>query len=221
MEKQEKLRKQIIAAAQYRFAVKKYDASKKIPQADWDTILEIARLSPSSFGWEPWLFLDIQNEDMRQEMEEFCWGAIPSLKGADHVILYLVHKNLTPDSDFMQQRAAQTGRDISEDSVFYEKFSHFQKIDFDLNTERALFDWASKQAYIPLANMMNAAAMLGVDSCAIEGFNRELLESYLVKKNIVDTQEFGVAVMASFGYRDMEQPEKKRQSLDAIYKVIT
>ena len=112
------------------------------------------------------------------------------------------------------------GVDFDVHSPRSEKFKSFQENDFDLNSDRALFDWASKQTYIPLANMMTVAAELGIDSCPIEGFNRAKVDKYLTDKGIIDPNEFGVSVMLGLGYRDQEQPKKTRQPLDEVLEVI-
>ena len=89
-----------------------------------------------------------------------------------------------------------------------------------MTDERSLFDWASKQTYIQMANMMTAATMLGIDSCPIEGFDRAKVEAYLEEKGYLDTEEFGVSVMASFGYRNQEITPKTRWQTEEIYEVI-
>ncbi|GAA9632269.1 hypothetical protein HpVa147_18430 [Helicobacter pylori] len=83
-----------------------------------------------------------------------------------------------------------------------------------------MFDWASKQTYIQMANMMMAAAMLGIDSCPIEGYDQEKVEAYLEEKGYLNTAEFGVSVMASFGYRNQEITPKTRWKTEVIYEVI-
>lgn len=112
------------------------------------------------------------------------------------------------------------GVPYSEESPQTIFFNNFQKNDFDLSSERELFDWASKQTYIALANMMTTAAYLDIDSCPIEGFNKDAVDQYLVEKGYVDPEEFGVSYMVGFGYRDQAIPEKKRQKLSDVYQVI-
>ena len=89
-----------------------------------------------------------------------------------------------------------------------------------LENERTLFDWASKQTYIALGNMMTVAAYLGIDSCAIEGFNKEKVEKYLSDMGLLDLSEYGVSVMVSFGYRDEEITPKTRRELAEVYEVV-
>ncbi|EMG86442.1 nitroreductase family protein [Helicobacter pylori GAM112Ai] len=111
-------------------------------------------------------------------------------------------------------------RDYDTHSRFAQIIKNFQENDMKLTDERSLFDWASKQTYIQMANMMVAAAMLGIDSCPIEGYDQEKVEAYLKEKGYLDTAEFGVSVMASFGYRNQEITPKTRWKTEVIYEVI-
>ena len=100
-------------------------------------------------------------------------------------------------------------------SDFFEKF---KEDDFDLTDERRIGDWTSKQTYIALGNMMTAAAYLQIDSCPIEGFNRDNIEKILREENIVDMDKFNLSVMVAFGYRSENKKvrPKTRQSIDDV-----
>ena len=71
-----------------------------------------------------------------------------------------------------------------------------------------------------MANMMTTAAFLGIDSCPIEGFNREKLDNYLSDKGILDLNEWGVSVMVSFGYRNEDITPKTRRPVEEMFEVI-
>lgn len=136
-------------------------------------------------------------------------------------MIILARKNVTINSPHVKHMVEDVmGVDFDVHSPRSEKFKIFQENDFDLNSDRALFDWASKQTYIPLTNMMTVAAELGIDSCPIEGFNRAKVDKYLADKGIIDPNKFGVSVMLGLGYRDQEQPKKTRQPLDEVLEVI-
>jgi nitroreductase len=79
-----------------------------------------------------------------------------------------------------------------------------------------MFDWASKQCYIPLANMMTSAAMIGIDSCPIEGFNQETSNKILKEDLGIDTSLYGISYMVAFGYRVNEPREKTRRNINDI-----
>ena len=202
----------------FRHACKRFDAEKAIPAEDFETILEAARLSPSSFGFEPWKIIVLTDKAIQQKLYPLAWGARNSLDGASRFVILLAQKQADTlySSDYithvMQEiqhlppEAAQQRR---------EKYRSFQEDDFELlESERATFDWASKQTYIMLANMMTVAACLGIDSCPIEGFHRRQVDALLSEEGLFDPAHYGVSVMAGFGYR-AEQPrhEKTRQSL--------
>jgi nitroreductase len=98
-------------------------------------------------------------------------------------------------------------------------YRKFLENDFKLlDNERAVFDWACKQTYIPLTNMMTAAAMIGIDSCPMEGFEADKIDELLAGDFDIDTEKFGVSCMVAFGYRDKEPPAKTRQPLENIIK---
>ena len=214
--------KEIYDVFNYRYACKKFNKDKKVSDEDFATIIESARLSPSSFGLEPWKFLLLKNEKMKEDFKEFAWGGINSLNGASHIVIVLAKKGVTADSKHMAHMLKDVKKVSGEvENIIKEKFHDFQKNHFKLlESERALFDWASKQTYIALGNMMTTAAFLGIDSCAIEGFEKDKAEKYLSEKGLLNTDEYGMSYMVSFGYRDEEQPVKIRQQLSEVFEVI-
>lgn len=212
-------KQEILEACQFRHACKEFDVNRIIPQEDIEFILETARLSPSSFGFEPWHFIVVQDKNLREQLKENAWGATKKLDTASHYVIGLTMKSrLTKwDSayilDFMKNVQKLPDEVVKGKGKFYEDF---QKTDFDLSDDRKLFDWASKQSYIALGNMMTAAAMIGIDSCPIEGFNQATTDVILREKLGVDTEQFGISYMVAFGYRVVEPKEKTRRTLDEI-----
>ena len=107
----------------------------------------------------------------------------------------------------MMKDVKQLPEDVIE--VYGKFYREFQQRDFDLDTDKKLFDWASKQTYIALANMMTSAALVGIDSCPIEGFHQEKVESLLQEKFDIDTEKYGLSYMVAFGYRKDEPAHAK------------
>ncbi|HAZ58825.1 MAG TPA: NAD(P)H-dependent oxidoreductase [Trichococcus sp.] len=215
------LRAQIIEAHQSRYATKSFDPTKKIAVEDWETIIESARLSPSSFGYEPWKFLLVNNAEIKEGLKGIAAGAVNSLNGASHFVIALARKNVTIESDHVRHIVEDVlGAEFAIDSPRSQYFDNFQKNNQQLTDERTLYDWASKQTYIAMTNMMTTAALLGIDSCPIEGFNKANVEKYLSEKGLIDLSEFGVSYMLGLGYRNEPITPKKRQALDEILEVI-
>lgn len=217
----EAIRKQIIATANRRYATKKFDPRKKINDADWQTILEAGRLSPSSFGYEPWKFVLINNNQIKQDIRPFSWGGANSIDGADKLLLILARTDVTYDSPYIKHLVEDIKhKEYSPESAPSQHFKVFQERDLAIDSDRALFDWASKQTYIAMANMMTAAAELDIDSCPIEGFNYEKMDQYLTSKGIIDPHHWKASVMVGFGYRDQPIKPKVRQPLSDIYEIL-
>jgi len=210
----------ILNAFQYRHATKEFDATKTLTDEDMDFILKTANLSPSSFGFEPWHFIVVQDKELRELLKPVAWGAPLKLDTASHFVLGLSMKApMTKwDSDYimsMMKDVKQLPAEVIE--MFSKFYREFQERDFDLDTDKKLFDWASKQTYIALGNMMTAAALTGIDSCPIEGFHQEKAEALLKEKFGVDTDKYGLSFMVAFGYRKAE-PEfgKNRRNFEDI-----
>lgn len=213
--------REILDVFRFRHACKKFDASKKISNEDFQTILEAARLSPTSFGFEPWKMIVLTDETIRQKLYPLAWGARNSLDGASHFVVLLARKQA--DTLYSSDYITHIMQDIQKMPPEMmqqrrEKYRTFQEDDFNLLVnERALFDWSGKQTYIVLANMMTAAAYLGIDSCPIEGFHQRNVDAVLTNAGLFDPERFGVSVMAGFGYR-AEPPhrEKTRQPMEDL-----
>jgi hypothetical protein len=211
----------VLNAFRFRHACKEFDASKMVSEADMNYILQTAHLSPSSFGFEPWHFVVVQDKDLRELLKPVAWGAPLKLDTASHFILGLSMKAAKTawDADYimhMMKEVKQLPEDVIE---MYSKFyREFQERDFDLDSDKKLFDWASKQSYIALANMMTSAALIGIDSCPIEGFYQEKAELLLKEKFDIDTDKYGLSYMVAFGYRKEApaHPKSRRNFEDII-----
>ena len=202
---------QIIEAMNFRHATKVFDAERKISDDEFNTILEVARLSPSSFGMEPWQLLVIQDPDKRELFRDFTWGANGATNGtagqlgtASHYCLFLVHKGetMTHHSDYLQKHMKEV-KQLPDDVIGFINgaFQKFQEQDFHIEGDRQISDWSARQAYIALGNMMTAAAMMGIDSCPIEGFEIDKTTAVLEEHFGVDSKLYKPAVMVAFGYR--------------------
>ncbi len=220
LQRKEKRKREIIEAYHFRHACKEFDPEGVIPEDDFTFLLEAARLSPSSVGMEPWRFVIVQNRQLREKIRAVSWGAQGQLPTASHFVIILARgmNDLVFGSDYMIHIMRDI-RQMSEEVIAKRanRYREFQSSDFKLlESERAMFDWACKQTYIALANMMSAAAEIGIDSCPIEGFDRDKLEALLHEEGLLDSEHFGVSCMAAFGYRVRDPQPKIRQPLQDI-----
>jgi len=218
------LKNNILAAYQFRHATKAFDPSKKISAEDFQFILETGRLSPSSFGFEPWRFIVLQNQEIREKLRSVASGSQQQLASASHFLLILARqpKDMTADSAYIQEFMKNVQQLPPEVQANKSKvYDRFLRTGFRLlENERAMFEWACRQTYLAVGNMLTAAAQIGIDSCPIEGFDKAGVEAILIEEGILDTEHFGIACMAAFGYRLNEQPVKTRQTADQIIQWV-
>lgn len=213
----ENKKEEILKAFQFRHACHVFDITQKISDEDFHFILEAGRLSPSSVGLEPWKFVVIQDPALREKLKPVTGGAQGQLPTASHFVVILARQGLRHDSahviKMLKDIQHMPDEVVQRVSGFYKSFIETELEDSD----RLLFEWASKQTYIALANMMTAAAQIGIDSSPIEGFDKKQVTSILQNEGIIGAGDFGVSCMVAFGYRqeDPKRP-KARQRLDEI-----
>jgi len=220
---QDNVKKQVLDAFHFRHATKQFDPNKKISDKDFEYILETGRLSPSSIGIEPWKFVVVQNPEWRERLREIAWGAGGQLPTASHFVIILARtiKDAKYDSEYISDHL-RTVKKFPVDVLreIPERYKNFQEKFGVLQSERTIFDWSSKQTYIALANMMTAAAHIGIDSCPIEGFNYKLVHDFLEEKGLLENGSFDVSVMVAFGYRAVVPRPKTRKPIGDVVKWI-
>jgi nitroreductase len=158
---------QVLEQLHWRYATKKFDAHKKISEPIWQSLLEALVLTPSSFGLQPWKFFVITNLDIRQQLVEHSWGQ-RQVVDASHLLVLSIKAKITElDVDKFIEYTAQIRNIDPENLAGYSKVIK----GFIGNPNFDSAAWATKQVYIALGQFMTAAALLGIDTCPMEGFN--------------------------------------------------
>lgn len=190
-------------AIHFRHATKIFDESKSISEEDLTFILEAGRLSPSSFGMEHWQFFVIRDTAMREAIKAVAWNQ-PQITTASELIAIGYKKRLRSSDPYIQSEFNKFGYPD------YLRDMYAQWI--DPRNNETLESWSACQVYIAAANMMSAAASIGIDSCPIEGFDRIATEKIMG----IDTLDFGIPLLIPFGYRLKEQQPRLRSELSEL-----
>ena len=209
---------QILEILNFRHACKEFDSSKKISDSDFEIILKGGQLSPSSMGIEPWKFLVIQNESLREELATVSWGGKKQIPSCSQLVILLsrMPKELKHDSSYIHHLLTEV-KQMPQEAV--ENFKGVVKMIEDTrfqNNEKALLNYSCLQTYIAAANMMTVSAMQQIDSCAMGGYDQKAVEEILIKHNLLNKDEFYLTLMIAFGYRINEPTPKTRQSLNDL-----
>lgn len=215
----EKVKRQVLDAMNFRHATKEYDPNRKISDEDFKYILEAGRLSPSSLGSEPWKFLVVQSPELREKMMDVAPGAVEKLKTASHFVVILSRKGVRYDSEYLVNHM-KTVQHFPEDilDTVVEQYKYFQQGKNILESDRTIDDWSAKQTYIALGNMLTAAAMIGIDSTPMEGFQADNLDALLEEEGLLENGAYSASVLAAFGYR--KEDPKRPKTRNAIENIV-
>ena len=199
---------EFMEAMQFRHACKRF-RDEKIPAEQFDEVLEFGRMSPSSFGMEPWRFIVIEAEGLKAKLRPLCWDQ-PQITECSHLLVITAdNESVLPGSDYVETMFKRRGLPKEALECYLEVYKNHMSPQF--HSREAVEAWTHKQCYIAAANMMTGAASLGIDSCPIEGFEKEKVEKALELE-----KAFSVALIVAFGYRLTHQPPHHRLPIETI-----
>jgi nitroreductase len=197
-------------AMKFRHACKIFDENKKISDEDIYQILEVGRESASSFGMEPWKFLVITNQKLKQKLQPYCWNQ-PQITSCSHLIVILAAiESVKIESGIPAKKFARRGISKEQQEKYLNVYAnHLKTI---LQDDNMIYTWTSKQTYIAMSNMITYAATKKIDSCPIEGFEKDEVQKVLN----LDSSKYQVSVLVPMGYRINPQSPQLRDDFEDI-----
>mgnify|MGYP002634041938 FL=1 len=188
----------LVEALQWRYATKAFDAARTIPAALWSSLEQTLVLSPSSYGLQPWKFLVIDDPALRSELRPFSWNQ-SQITDASHLVVFLAKRTIDgADLDRLIEATSTIREQPIEQLAFYRSMMQKDLLD---GPRSALIDqWSTNQLYIALGTFMTAAALLGIDTCPIEGFSPPDYDRLLG----LDASPYRSAVVCAAGYRSAD-----------------
>ncbi len=159
---------QLLQALEWRYATKIFDATKKIPADVWATLEKTLVLTPTSYGLQPYQFLIVQDPATRAALLPHSWGQ-KQVVDCSHFVVFTARTEMKEaDVDKLIHRTVAL-RQLPADALQAYRGMMLSDV---VNGPRGKIahEWAARQAYIALGNLMTAAAVLGVDACPMEGF---------------------------------------------------
>jgi len=201
-------------AMNFRHACKVFDENKKISDDEIHYILEAGRKSPSSFGMEAWKFLVIRNDTLKEKLRPLCWNQV-QITSCSHLVVILAGiENAKVESGEVEKRFSRRPLSTEQLEGYVKLYS--KHLSQTLSCDENIYAWTARQTYIAAANMMNAAAFIEVDSCPIEGFEKEKIEELLE----LDINKWQVSMLLPFGYRINEQSSQLRLDFDEVVSFL-
>lgn len=198
----------------WRYATKKFDSTKKISNEDFNILKEAIRLSSSSYGLQLFKVFIIEDPELRAKIQPAAWGQ-SQIVDASHLIIFANQTTVTEaDIDSYLKNVAET-RNIPETAL--SGYGDFMKGAILTRSEEENANWTSKQTYLALGNLLNAAAELKIDVTPMEGFVPAQVNEILG----FDKLGLNASLIATAGYRheeDATQHQKKvRKSNEELF----
>ena len=187
---------QLLESLNWRYATKAFDPDRKIDAQLWRTLQESLVLAPSSYGLQPWKFISVHNNpDLQAQLMAASWNQTQP-RDASHFVVFAVRKDI--GAEHLDRYLARTA-EVRGTSV--EAMAGFRKViaqSLDGAREKGTLDtWQSHQIYIALGQFMVAAALLGIDTCPMEGIDKAKFDELLG----LDTGKWATVVACAAGYR--------------------
>lgn len=204
-------KEKIIEALKKRYAVKTFDKNKKVSEEDLKTILESGRLAPSSLGIEPWKFLVVENEQLREKLR-IASRDQTKVTDASHIIVVAYRTDAKQLVSELIERTAKIRKQNEEELAPLKKR-------YENMMEKIEMLWIKSQTYIPLGIMVETASLLGIDNCPMEGFDRAQVDSILG----LSEKNLSVATILAIGYRGDDayaKLAKVRRDYDEVVEII-
>ncbi len=201
----------IIDSLNWRYATKKFDFSRKVSETDLETILEAIRLTPTSFGMQPYHFYIISNQEIKEKIQSVAWNQA-QIGTASHVIVFTARTDLPTLKEEFFTLLSGGDPDIRAMLKGYEDMvGGFVEGKTD---PKDILAWSAKQAYIAQGFALADCADLKIDSCPMEGFDPGAVGTIL---GLPESQK--AIVLLPIGYRDSsEAPRPKtRFSKDTLF----
>lgn len=205
----------LIQQLEWRYATKKFDSTRKISAADWAVLERALVLTASSYGLQPWKFIIVTNPALKSKLRPASWNQA-QVEDCSHLVVITAQQDITEaDLDRFIARTAEV-RGVATDSLA--GYKGFMVGDLVNGPRHALIqEWAARQTYIALGNLLTSAAILGIDACPLEGLEPAKYDE------ILGLKESGYATISAcpLGYRATDDkyasaPKVRYEAKDVI-----
>ena len=205
---------QLLERLNWRYAVKRFDPDKKIPADVWAALEQSLVLAPSSFGLQPWKFLVVDDDALREQLRAASWNQSQVVDADRYVVITALRTTTEDDVDrYIAHQCATHGTEESALKGYRDVIAGFLVKSW---AAKDLFGWNARQAYIALGQLMNGAAAMGVDTCPMEGVDMARYDELLGLKGT----RYATLCACAVGYRSAEDKyagaPKVRYPLDQV-----
>jgi nitroreductase len=185
----------LLTQLKWRYATKKFDPMRKISAATWAALEQALVLSPSSYGLQPYRFIVVIDPKLREALKPLAWSQ-PQVTDASHFAVF-ARKTTLAESDvtkFVNMTTDSRGMPRGSLQGYYDMM-----VGDLVKGPRSAWvnEWAARQTYLALGNLLTAAALLGVDACPMEGLDPAKFDEVLG----LPAKGYSTVCACALGYR--------------------
>lgn len=157
----------IIEQLRWRYATKKFDATRKLQDAQIEMLKEAFNLTALSFGLQPVKLVILSDQDKKEELLPHAFGQ-QQITDASHLLIFCIETVI--DEEFIHSYfdKVKAVRNTAEETL--KPYRDFLIADFNKKTSEEIEAWAKNQAYLALGNLLTVCAIEEIDACPMEGF---------------------------------------------------
>ncbi len=203
----------IIKNLEWRYATKKFDATKLLSDSQINTLKKAFNLTATSYGLQPIKMVVVHNKEIQKELVKHSWNQ-QQIEQASHVLVLCIQKHMS--SDDVENYFSLVKKIRNTPDEILDQFKNYLKNDFETKSEETIHSWMKNQAYIALGNLMTVAASENIDSCPMEGFIPEKYDALLNlgKHNLKSVLVLPVGFRAEDDF--MKDLKKVRKNTDEV-----
>ncbi|EAQ47965.1 NAD(P)H-dependent oxidoreductase [Leeuwenhoekiella blandensis] len=201
----------------WRYAVKQFDASKKVSDEDLQKLIDAVQLSASSYGLQPYKILVVKDQAVKEKLKAAGYN---QSQFSDATAVFVFAHQTDFDAELVDSYIELSERIKELETGTLEGYANLMKNALLNLPQEAKAGWTSRQAYIALGNLLSAAAAHKIDACPMEGFEAAAFDEIL---GLTD-QNLHAVVVAAVGYRSAEDETqhapKVRRPQEELFEII-
>ena len=204
---------QLLENLKWRYATKTFNPNVKVSSQNIELLKEVIRLSPSSYGLQPYKVFIIENLELREKLKEASWNQ-PQITSSSHIFVFCNYTELPKFEveNFISLTAKTQHIELNS-------LNNYQQLildDLSNRTNHKIINWSKNQSYIAMSNLLNACAELKIDACPMEGFDNQTYNSLLELNKL----KLNASVIVPIGYRSEDDHTQGRKKVRKLSEQI-
>lgn len=170
------IKKQILKDLSWRYATKKFDAEAILPEDQINIIKTAFNLTATSYGLQPIKLIIIKDKALQNELVPFSMNQ-QQIAQASHLLVFCIEQNISPE--FISEYFKRVKEVRSTADNILKPFEEYLQEDFKVKNQKEIENWATKQAYLAMGNLLTVCAIERIDACPMEGFDPSAYNEHL------------------------------------------